>query len=176
MKQSIKYPSIETLRTELRELIIENREEVFQHFSKSDVTEFMDIEPCKDLKEADEIINFHLTDSGCRWGVFLKDDNKMIGTCGFHCLDLVKEHKAEIGFDLSKEYWGRGLMTEAIMPIISFGFERINLEYIEATVEQENMRCQKILERIRFKKANQLTDNLYYYSLTKERYLQQLID
>jgi ribosomal-protein-alanine N-acetyltransferase len=176
MKNTIKYPSIETVRTNLRELTIENREEVFQHFSDTEITEFMDIEPCKDLKEAGEIINFHTADSGCRWGVFLKENNKLIGTCGFHCLDIMNKYKAEIGFDLSKEYWGRGLMTEALMPIIKYAFERMNLEFIEATVEQENVRCQKLLERIRFIKSNDLRDNLFYYSLTKESYFKYLKD
>lgn len=50
----------------------------------------MDIEPCNDIKEAEEIIQFHIDDKGCHWGLFDKKDNKFIGTRVFHCLGKPK--------------------------------------------------------------------------------------
>ncbi|AWV33655.1 hypothetical protein MHH60_00850 [Paenibacillus sp. FSL H7-0716] len=40
----------------------------------------MDIEPCKDLVEAEEIIQYHLEDLGCRWGMFENAKNEFVGT------------------------------------------------------------------------------------------------
>ncbi|WP_193723164.1 hypothetical protein [Paenibacillus sp. P13VS] len=37
------------------------------------------------LDEAEDIIRFHLEDTGCRWGIFSKTDAKLIGTRGFYC-------------------------------------------------------------------------------------------
>ncbi len=116
------YPDLETDRIFMRELTIEDVdvEAVFKHFSYPDVTRFMDIDVCKDLREAEEIISFHIHDSGCRYGLFSKENNELIGTCGFHCWSREnQETKAEIGFDLSPQYWGRGLMKEALMKMIS---------------------------------------------------------
>ncbi|MEK5239804.1 GNAT family N-acetyltransferase [Paenibacillus sp. FSL L8-0470] len=58
------YPVIETDRLNLRLLTLEDREAVFRHFSEEEVTRYMDIPPCRDISEADEIIQFHIDDSG----------------------------------------------------------------------------------------------------------------
>lgn len=95
----VDFPKIETKRLFLRELTMLDAYSVFKHFSDSNVTHFMDIEPCKDLKEAEEIIQFHIDDSGCRYGLFNKLNHELVGTCGFHCWTHGEKSKAEIGFD-----------------------------------------------------------------------------
>ena len=158
------YPVLVTSRIVLRELTLDDVSAVFHHFADPDVTRFMDIEPCKDVAEAAEIIQFHLDDAGCRWGLFSKKDHSLMGTCGFHCWD--KENgQAEIGFDLSKSYWGQGLMKEALEAVIAYGFQAMNLKLIEATVETDNVRCQKLLDKLAFKRAVKLKDHLYDYYL-----------
>ena len=44
--------------------------------------------------------------------------------------DRAQHSKAEIGFLLSRAYWGRGLMLEALASVLAFSFERIGWEYI----------------------------------------------
>jgi len=162
----MKYPEIETERLFVRELTLEDVEAVFSHFSIPEVTRFMDIEVCKDLKEAEEIISFHIDDSGCRYGLFSKENKELIGTCGFHCWSTEDdETKAEIGFDLSPRYWGRGLMQEALKEIIQIGFELMKLDYIEATTEIENHQSQKLLKKMKFNQENGMKDNLLYFTL-----------
>ncbi|TKI55143.1 GNAT family N-acetyltransferase [Brevibacillus antibioticus] len=137
--------------------------EIYHHFSSKDVTKFMDIEPCKDIREAEEIIQFHLDDSGCRWGLFDITTSGLIGTAGFHLWQVTKEFsKAEIGYDLAKEYWGIGLMQEAVIPIIDFGFTTMKLDLIEATVDPANLRSTRLLNRLGFQKQKELKDNLVY--------------
>ena len=66
-------------------------------------------------------------------------DDEFIGTCGFHCLRRTNDDFiAEVGFDLSKPYWGKGLMSEVIKDIIEFGFTKMGLTMIDATVESKN--------------------------------------
>lgn len=162
----MKYPEIETERLYLRELTIEDVEKVFRHFSDPDVVRFMDIEVCKDFTEAEEIIMFHIDDSGCRYGLYSKENNELIGTCGFHCWSTEKDGiKAEIGFDLTPRYWGRGLMQEALNEVIEMGFKLMKLDYIEATTEIENLKSQKLLKKLGFIKSEELKDNLLYYTL-----------
>lgn len=157
------YPQFETSRLLLRELTLEYTNEVFALFSDPVIVKFMDIEPCHTRQEAEEIISFHLEDTGTRWGIFLKEENRFIGTCGYHCLDM--NTKAEIGFDLAQEYWGKGYMQEALAPVIDFGLNQMNLVFIEATVDVENTRSQRLLEKLSFIKAEELKDNLFYYRL-----------
>ncbi|WP_442600743.1 GNAT family N-acetyltransferase [Paenibacillus sp. KN14-4R] len=160
------FPNIETERLFMRELTLDDVEAVYKHFSYPEVTRFMDIDVCKDLREAEEIIAFHIHDSGCRYGLFSKENNGLIGTCGFHCWSTEnQETKAEIGFDLSPDYWKRGLMQEALMKITRIGFDLMKLDYIEATTEVENVQSQRLLKRLGFTQESELKDNLIYFTL-----------
>lgn len=49
------FPNVEIVRLYLRELTLADRQVVFEHFAEPDVTRFMDIEPCRDVKEAEGI-------------------------------------------------------------------------------------------------------------------------
>ncbi len=167
---SIAFPEIETERLKLSILTLEDTEAVFRHFSDENVTRFMDISPCKDTGEAEEIIRFHIEDTGCRWGIFSKLDAQLIGTCGFHCWSQGEQPRAEIGFDLAKEFWGKGIMQEALKPVIDFGFKEMSLNFIEATVEQENDKSINLLRKLNFEREIELRDELIYYFLLRERW------
>lgn len=170
--QKMNYPSFITKRLALRTLNLQHAEEIYYHFSSTDVTAFMDIEPCKDLREAEEIIQFHLDDTGCRWGLFDLTSSVLIGTAGYHLWQVTKDFsKAELGFDLAREYWGVGLMQESLIPIIDFGFTKMNLDFIEATVDPANLRSIRLLNRLGFQKQKELKDNLLYFLLIKEKWL-----
>lgn len=164
------YPSLETERMFLKILTLENTEEIFHHFSNPSVTNHMDIEPCKDKQEAENIINYHLDNPGCRWGLFNKEGNKVIGTIGFHELRKSKdEFIAEVGFDLSSDYWGKGYMSEALNEVILFGFNQMNLTKIDATVEKDNEQSIKLMNRFNFTNEGETKEHLLYYYLDKEK-------
>lgn len=84
----LKYPHIKTNRLFMRELTLDDAEAVYRHFSSPEVTAFMDIEVCKNIEEVQEIIAFHINDSGCRYGLFNIGNDNLIGTCGFHCWSI----------------------------------------------------------------------------------------
>ena len=53
----------------------------------------------------------------------LRETGRVVGTIGFVWID--DEHNcAEIGYSLAQEYWGRGLMTEALRAMLEFAFVR----------------------------------------------------
>lgn len=162
------YPPLDTNRLNLRILALENAEEVFLHFSDNDVTRFMDIEPCIDIKEAEEIIEFHIEDTGCRWGIYDNNDHTFLGTIGFHYLRKNENFTAEIGFDLAKNYWGKGFMSEAMKEVILFGFTKMGLDIIDATVEPDNERSLHLMRKLGFKEDAELKDHLVYFSLHKK--------
>lgn len=163
------YPDIETDRLIMRELTLGDAEAIYRHFSIPEVTRFMDIDVCKDLREAEEIIAFHIDDSGCRYGLYSKEDNDLMGTCGFHCWIIEdEESRAEIGFDLSPRYWGRGFMQEALNEMLDIGFELMKLDYIEATTEIQNVQSQKLLKKMNFTQEG-LKNDLMYFTLRNRK-------
>ncbi|REE83880.1 ribosomal-protein-alanine N-acetyltransferase [Paenibacillus taihuensis] len=162
------FPELETDRLRLAVLTLDDAAAVFEHFSDENVTRFMDIEPCRTIEEANEVIQFHIDDTGTRWGIFNKADGQLIGTCGFHCWVQGEKSRAEIGFDLAVAHWGRGFMREALQPVLAFGFNRMGLDLIEATVEQGNERSIGLLKRFQFEREIELRDGLIYYCLHRE--------
>lgn len=162
----MEFPALHTERIHLRILNLQDAGEVFEHFSDEEVTRYMDIEPCKNIEEAEEIIQYHIDDLGCRWGIFDKEQNILMGTCGYHYLRRDgNEFIAEIGYDLSKAYWGKGYMYEVMKEVIAFGFSEMGLTKIDATVEPENVRSITLMERLRFDRDAELRDNLVYFVL-----------
>jgi ribosomal-protein-alanine N-acetyltransferase len=86
----------------------------------------------------------------------------LAGTIGYHCWATGEDSKAEIGFDLSSAYWGQGLMSEAVTPVLQFGFEGMGLKLIEATVDPANERSLRLVSKLGFGRAEELVDNLVY--------------
>ncbi|OCA90434.1 hypothetical protein A8F94_00655 [Bacillus sp. FJAT-27225] len=166
LKKDIQYPGLETERLNLRILTLDETQLVYDHFSDIEITRFMDIEPCKDVKEAEEIINYHLQDAGCRWGIFVKSGNAFIGTIGFHYIrndeGIVK---AEVGYDLAKRYWGRGFMLESMKAAIAFGFSEMDVDIIDATVDANNEKSINLLKKLGFVRNPNLDkgNELYFF-------------
>lgn len=125
-----------------------------------------------DIKgEAEEIIK--LTKStGCRYGVFNLETGEFMGTCGFHCWQQEGDmEKAEMGYDLSPEFWGKGYMSEALEELIKVGFEVMQLSYVEAHVEQDNIRSQQLLKKLDFQLDDLHQDHLMIYKLTSAQFI-----
>ena len=169
------FPIIKTERLILKDLTLEDADvkNIFEYIKDIEVTKFMDIEPCKDLNEAKEFIRFHVEDSGCRWGLTVKESNVFIGTCGFHQWDK-KNSTAEIGYDIGKKYWGQGFMYETLQAALRFGFDSMELSKIIATIEVDNERSIKLVKRLGFNREDGLRDALIYFYLTKSQNFEKL--
>lgn len=173
-------PIIETSRLFLREVTNEDASDMLRYLSDKDVVKHMGLEPFQSIEDAlDEISwyqSIHEDGSGIRWGITLKDSVKVIGSCGFLNRNT-KHYRAEVGFELSKEYWGKGIASEALEAVIKFGFDHYSFERIEALIEPDNVPSQKLVEKQGFKREGLLRhyeftcgkfDDLYMYSILKE--------
>jgi ribosomal-protein-alanine N-acetyltransferase len=95
------------------------------------------------------------------WGITLRDGGALAGTAGLWRWN--QPHRwAEIGYDLLPEHWGRGLMTEALRPILRFGFEAMDLHRIEANIDPDNRASRRVLERLGFVREAHLRENWLY--------------
>ena len=105
----------------------------------------------------------------------MKKEDIVIGSCGF--LNRQPQHyKAEIGYELSKSYWGQGIAGEALHVVLAYGFQQLDLERVEALIEPANTASQKLVKKHVFLKEGLLRhyeytrgkfDDLYMYSLLK---------
>lgn len=102
----------------------------------------------------------------------------MIGTCGFTEI-YEKELRAEIGYVLSPSFHKKGLATEAVEKVLSYGFSSLGLKKISARFMEDNLASKRLLEKFDFfddttgketifKRGKKQT--IYTYSLLRKDY------
>lgn len=104
------FPVLETERFVLRQIKQDDSKDIFRYFSMDEVTRYYDLERFTNIEQAEELIHRwnqrYENNQGFRWGITLRSESRVIGTCGFH--GWAKHHyKAEIGYELTPEYWRR---------------------------------------------------------------------
>ena len=170
---------IETERLVLREVTRDDAADMLRYLSDPGVVLPMGLEPFGSVEAVWDEIDWYrsiLADgTGIRWGITLKDSGKVIGSCGF--LNRATQHsRAEIGYELSRDFWGRGIAAEALHAVLKFGFTQLSLNRIEALTEPANLPSQKLLEARGFMREGLLRDyectrgefeDLYMYSVLK---------
>jgi [ribosomal protein S5]-alanine N-acetyltransferase len=159
------FPELETESLILRQIRSSDTEAIYAFFSDAEVLRYHDAEPFANLERAGRLINtWHdrfLTYQSIRWGIARKDENIIIGTCGFRFWGKPM-FCAELGYELSKVYWRKGIMTEALLRIIRFGFENMELNRIEATVMLENTASMNLLSKLGFTEEGTLREFGYW--------------
>ncbi|WP_026477466.1 GNAT family N-acetyltransferase [Alkaliphilus transvaalensis] len=148
------FNDIETDRLLLRNIDKKDREFIFSQFSDDDINRYLfDAEPLTDISGADEIIEFYLEPEPRlhhRWIVIRKADGVKVGSCGFHCWSI-KDSKVEIGYDLKKEFWGKGYMYhEALNGILEFAKGSMDIKEINACIYIENHKSIGLAEKLGF--------------------------
>ena len=95
-----------------------------------------------------------------RWAIELGAHCEMIGTVGL--LRFGFEHRrAEVGYEIARRWWGRGLAGEAVAAVVGYGFSVLGLHRIEAGVLPENHRSVRVLEKLGFLEEGLRRDYLY---------------
>jgi len=143
-------PELETARLRLRRFSPDDAADVFEYASDQETTRHVFWRPHASLHETMEFLNrqVQLARNGevCSWAVEHKADRKTIGTCGFAWWR--PDHgKAEIAYALSRKYWNQGLTTEAVNACIAWGFEKLELNRIEARCMPENIASERVMQK-----------------------------
>ena len=86
-------------------------------------------------------------------------DNKAIGSIGAFRQKNIHRHTAEIGYYIAEEYWGKGLMTEAVKQICSYIFDKSNIVRIYAEPFSYNKASCRVLEKAGFLYEGTLRSN-----------------
>jgi ribosomal-protein-alanine N-acetyltransferase len=155
------FPLLTTERLTLRELRISDGPDVLVFRSDPVVQKYND-PVLNNVGEVEALIEELLAEynaqEGICWAVTLTGRDRALGLFGFHYLD--KYHRrAEVGYDLARAYWGRGIASEALRAIIRFGFERMNLNCIYAGTIADNYESVRLLERLGFQREGTMREH-----------------
>ncbi len=144
-------PELETGRLLLRRMRLEDAEAMFAYASDPEVTRYVLFDTHRSIRDSEAFLRFAVEgydrgDFG-GWGVVLKDSGAFVGTCGLDVGYAPEHARAELGYVLSREHWGKGLMPEAVRAIIRFGFRRMDLNRIQARCMAENTASARVMQK-----------------------------
>ncbi len=149
----ISLPTLETERLILRKLLYSDKNDIFSYAQNPKVAQHVLWDAHQSNFDTLEFLNIvyeaYNKNNAAPWGIQLKNEDKIIGTSGFVSWDKEKK-EAEIGFALAEEYWNKGIITEANIEIIKFGFEKMKLNKIVSRCKPENIGSYKVLEKCGF--------------------------
>lgn len=96
-----------------------------------------------------------------RWAVIDKQINDFIGTIALHHFEFDK-NKVQIGYNLKKSYWGRGIMSNVLNSIIDYLESNSSIEILEASIYIENIASIKLAEKLGFELNSRDNDKLIF--------------
>jgi ribosomal-protein-alanine N-acetyltransferase len=147
--------SLETARLKLRLFTLDDLQIMYTLGTDPDVIKYADT-PCKDLDEARQrleqgpLFDYQKYGYG-RFAVELKETGKVIGFCGIKYLPEID--LPEVGYRYLKEYWGRGIGTEAAQACVDFAREDLGIKKLIALIMPENIGSIKLAEKLGMKKG-----------------------
>ncbi|MBK8946677.1 MAG: GNAT family N-acetyltransferase [Ignavibacteriae bacterium] len=159
------FPNLETKNLILESFTVLDANEIFIIRSDNRVTKYLDRDNHKSIDETMEmiqrIIKSYEDKTGINWIIREKSFSKVVGYIGYW--NLIRENvRAEIGYALNPEYWGKGIMSESLSKILEFGFNELSLHSIFGNVNPQNKRSIKLLERFGFKKEAYFREDYLY--------------
>lgn len=160
------FPELSTERLFLRQLKLSDAPSVYFLRSDKDVLKYLSKEPVSCISEAEDFIsgvNGNIeTNSSVMWAITLHEDTeKVIGTICYWRLE--KEHyRAEIGYVLDPAFWRKGIMKEAILKILDYGFSILGLHSVEARLNPNNIASASVLESTGFVKEAHFKEDFFF--------------
>ena len=173
--------TIRTSRLTLRPFCQNDLYDFYEYAKVDGVGQMCGWLPHKNLEESKDILDIFIAGKN-QFGLVY--NNKVVGSIGIEKynekeLDEFSSLKGrEVGYVLSKDYWGQGLMSEAIKGVVKYLFEEVKLDFIAGCFFKRNIRSKRVQEKNGFKFYKDIIyetrygtkEDSVYMILTKEEY------
>lgn len=83
-------------------------------------------------------------------------DGEAVGGVGFLVGKDIFYRSAELGYWLGEEFWGRGIVTDAVRAVVKYAFENFDLMHIFAGTFERNVGSRRVLEKAGFELEGRL--------------------
>ena len=159
---------------EIGELVIETERLILRPFKQSDLRDFNEYASVpgvgemagwkhhETIEKTQEILDMFIKEDKT-FAIVFKKNNKVIGSLGveeFGLDDKLTEFNSyygrEIGYVLSKDYWGKGIMPEAVGAVIYYLFNDLNLDFLTCGYYDFNNQSKRVQEKCGFKPYRKL--------------------
>ena len=142
---------LETKRLFIRDLTYQDLDALFDYAKRPMIGPMAGWQPHHDRSESKLVLEWMIKSKEV-FAITPKETNQLIGTIGLHVRK--KEHERfqirELGYALSNDYWGVGIMPEAVKAIIKYGFETMDLKKIIVGHMVSNVQSKRVIEKCGF--------------------------
>lgn len=146
-------PTLATPRLVLRPITHADVPAIYALFSDPVVTKYWSRPPMHDIGHARKFVTEvragYRTGHRLQLGLALAGTRELIGTCTLFALHPTCR-RAELGYALAHAYWGQGYMHEALVRLVRYAFEELDLRRLEADIDPENAASAASLRRLGF--------------------------
>ena len=151
----LEFRPFRTARLRLRPITHADDDAFLRIFSDPETMRYWSREPLAGPDEARHMVQQEIDWGGSgrcvNWGLATPDDDCLVGKLNLFDFDAANR-RAEIGYALDPRLWGRGLMTEALEPVIGWAFGELALHRLEADVDPDNAASLALLARFGFRR------------------------
>ena len=148
--RKVKVPTLETERLILRMWEKKDAGALYTYAKNPNVGPHAGWKPHASEAESREIITELFLANMC-WAIIDKQSGRLIGSIGFE-EDYLRPNvrSKELGYSLSEDFWGRGIMTEATRRLIEYAFEFLKLDILSIRTGETNKRSQRVISKCGF--------------------------
>ena len=159
------FPGLTTNRLRLREPMKRDAATLAPLWSHAAVTRFSNMadapKPAQIERLVAWMVQLHPKGSGCAWIIEDAASATPIGAIRFNRFDKTWRYGV-VGYELHPEFWGRGLMTEALRAVVTCGHEVYKLNRIEAWTLPGNPASDRVLEKTGFRYEGTLRQRAWF--------------
>lgn len=151
----MRTPRMETERLFLREVQEKDLQEIFDCWMQDeDVSRYMWWKASDDIAEVRGFVDFELeqldNDKWYRWIIVLRKTGQIIGTCLVFYNEDDEESHWDISYNLGKQYWGKGFVTEAMKEVMHFAERELGMKECVTSYAKVNRGSANVLHKLGF--------------------------
>jgi [ribosomal protein S5]-alanine N-acetyltransferase len=148
-------PILHTARLTLRPLGEGDGPALFAIFSDPAVVRYWSRSAWTDMAQAEAMLAAAAEDyaggTGLRYGIVVSATGELVGVASLFAFNR-DNRRCELGYVLGSRHWGRGYVSEALVPVLDHAFGALDMNRIEADIDPRNIASQRVLEKLAFRR------------------------
>lgn len=145
----LNFSGLETERLIVRKLKPTDVDDIFALTSDPEITKLtpkFEVAQTRDdaQRYIDRIISNYSNGMPEPWAIVYKENGRVVGIV---CLDISSRYRGEVSYAITRNYWSKGIATEAARAVIAFGFKTLGLKRIAGVCDPRNAASIRVLEK-----------------------------
>jgi [ribosomal protein S5]-alanine N-acetyltransferase len=117
----------------------------------------------------DKVIAWDRDGLPSQFAMIVRSSGALAGYCGFFHQEVDGVNEIEIGYRLQRDFWNRGLTTEAARAVRNHGFRDLKLERVISLIHPDNQASRRVAEKNGMILEKETTSKVFRHSSSRLR-------